>query len=283
MAINQSQRDKIVSAAFAALNNSANTPPCKTFRSRTDAATEPELPLIMLFVSSEEVQRVDLSTVERMLTLRIEPFTSGAPPQDQALDPLLEYAVTTLMTDATFLSLIQDVVDAKYVWELNAGDEDSAMASLDFKVTYLTARSDPSLAKAGYTGVVYASADQGATWNDLAELADVGFELSLGTVEVTNNESAGEEYGPTIPAWTATARQLYVKSDAAQSALLAACLGGQMLQFRFDPAGTAAGNDRLSGFGLMQGVKFGQQPTPSQPMWQNLSIRGSGPLVRTAQ
>lgn len=281
MATNQTQRDKIVSAAFAALNNAANNPPCPTFRSRPDPATDAELPLMMLFVSSEEVQRVDLSTVERMLTLRLEPMTSGAPPQDEALDPLLEYAVTTLLSDATFLALIQDVLDAKYVWEVNAGDQDSAMASVDIKVTYLTARNDPSVAKAGYTGVVGYSSD-GVNFTALAELADVRFELAMGTTEVTNNQSLGEEYEATLPSWKATARQLYLSAvtNGDTLNLYDACAGGAPLYFRFDPGGEATGQVRLVGSGLITGFAFGQQPTPAQPVWENISIQGSGPLTR---
>jgi hypothetical protein len=280
MPIPTSVREAILNAAFAALDSSIDKPG-PIFRTRADALQTQELPAFLMYPLQDEAQRVTADTVERVLTLRFEAMTAGAPPQDQALDPLLTFVTMTLLADATFKSLIQGFVDSKILWEFKDGEQDYALGALDVKITYVVAQADPSIQKTGYQGVVSASMDGGATWHVVGDLANVEFDLTMGSAEVTNAESQGEEFVATMPGWKATAKQLYVRGDLAQAFLLDAALLGDMLKFEFDPAGEGTGNDRLTGAGFFVDCKFSQ--AQNQPMWKNLQIQGTGPLVRSAQ
>ena len=279
MAIAQSRRDQIVAAAVAALNNGADCP-ATAYRTRLDALNSGELPAFLVCVTSESVERIGGDSAQRKLTLHVEAMDAGAPPQDQALDPLLTYAAQALWADAAFQALIVGMSEGKLAWEFQAGASDYACAAIDFEVTYTTAL-DPSQAKTAAGGEVYLSTDGVQTYAKLGDLGQVEVALACGTQETTNSDSGAEEHIATLPSWKATAKQLHVAGDAAQSALLTAVLTGAPFLFRFDPTGTAAGNDRLEGEGILTACNFSQ--AVNQPLWKNLQIQGSGPLVRVTQ
>lgn len=140
----QSIRDQILTAAVAALNAPPDKP-ATTYRTRTAALAAGELGTALLLAPTEEdPNRVGPNTMQRVLVFRVEIVTAGAPPQDQALDPLLTFVVNTLWAADAFLALLKHFTEGKIIWEFaSAEQQTTALAAQEFQVTYFTSL-DPS-------------------------------------------------------------------------------------------------------------------------------------------
>lgn len=146
MPIAQSQRDKIVAAAVTALNAGVDRPGT-AYRTRVDALAANELPAYVVYPAKNSAERMGPNTTKHAFTLRVECHCAGEAPRDQALDPLLVYAVKTLYADATFTGLLKGLEEGDTDWDVEPAFEDAAVATLEMLVTHATAANDPSVAK----------------------------------------------------------------------------------------------------------------------------------------
>jgi hypothetical protein len=86
---------------------------------------------------------------------------------------------------------------------------------------------------------------------------------------------------PGNSSWTATVTELSIFADAGQAAVAAAVTPKTRLAYRFDPAGTASGLPRRSGFGYIADWEETQPKADLQTT--QLSITGDGPLAMSIQ
>jgi len=139
-----SVREQIVEAVVAALTN--NNPPAPVYRSRVQPLSSAEtLPAYVVYPHGREpAERLGMEAVKHTLTLRVEALVKGQPPLDQALDPLLTYAVQTISADPAVAALVIDVIEESAEWEMESAYEDVGAGAQDFTVTYATLRGDPT-------------------------------------------------------------------------------------------------------------------------------------------
>lgn len=150
-----SVRESILAAAKTALEGAGGPTGLTVHRRRTRPINLDNLPAIVVYVLRENVQVIDQDDpAERVMTLRAEcrqkgasttPTVAGDDP-DTLLDPLLTWAVSTLLTDSTLEALVLDIEERQTLWEAEELDQVYAAAAVDFEITYLTAATDPESA-----------------------------------------------------------------------------------------------------------------------------------------
>ena len=136
-------REQIITAFVDALKAGTNRPG-PIFRSRAEPlSARDQLPAFVVYPTEEECADEGSSIAMRVLTLRVECLVAGMPPQDEALDPLLIYAVKTVFTDANLAARLFHLEEKHTAWTFESSYEGVAAAQLDFLVTYATTRGDP--------------------------------------------------------------------------------------------------------------------------------------------
>jgi len=136
-------REQIITAFVSALQAGAN-PPGAIFRSRAEPLSAREhLPAFAVYPIEEDPSDEGSTITMRRLTVRVECFVAGMPPQDAALDPLLVYAVKTVFADANLAARLFHLEEKHTAWDFESSYEGVAAAPLDFVVTYATTRGDP--------------------------------------------------------------------------------------------------------------------------------------------
>jgi hypothetical protein len=140
-------RETIIEAVVTAL--SAGTPPGQVGRTNTFQRNDADssLPAILVYPEQEKVQRLGDSDACRTLSIGVECQVKGAPPIDQALDPLLVWVCQKLLADDTLGGLVWRVQETGTMWQVETGDEDIASAKVTFDIQYATPRSDPTVQK----------------------------------------------------------------------------------------------------------------------------------------
>jgi predicted secreted protein len=279
-----SVRDQVIAAAVAAMN--AGSAPGIAYRTRVDAFSAGELPAFAIYPATEALERVSVNVVKHTMTLRAEAMTAGVAPQDEALDPLLVYAVKTLYASAEFQTFLKDFSEERVQWQVEAAQDDIACAAQDFRVVFLTLANDPeALADvvSGYAGRVYVSDDDGVTFAEVAQLSNVELAIDVDLLDETNDDDdvPSKEISAGIASWTATASGMYVPDDDAQTKLLAAVQAGSPMKFRFDFDGTASGKRRFEGTGLIAPWRLTSRV--GDMAGETVQINGSGLLAVSAQ
>lgn len=138
-----SVREQIITAFVDALEAGMN-PPGPIFRSRAEPlSARDHLPALVVYPLEEDCSEEGSSIALRALTVRVECLVAGMPPQDQALDPLLTYAVKTVFADANLAARLFHLQEKHTSWDFEKSYEGVAAAPLDFLVTYATTRGDP--------------------------------------------------------------------------------------------------------------------------------------------
>ena len=136
-------REQIVTAFVDALKVGTNRPG-PIFRSRAEPlSARDQLPAFVVYPTEEECSDEGSSIAMRVLTLRVECLVAGMPPQDQALDPLLVYAVKTVFADVNLQARLFHLEEKHTGWDFEKSYEGVAAAQLDFVATYTTTRGDP--------------------------------------------------------------------------------------------------------------------------------------------
>ena len=136
-------RKQIITAFVDALKVGTNRPG-PIFRSRAEPlSARDQLPAFAVYPIEEDPSDQGSTITLRVLTVRVECLVAGMPPQDQALDPLLVYAVKTVFADANLQARLFHLEEKRTAWTFESSYEGVAAAQLDFLVTYATTRGDP--------------------------------------------------------------------------------------------------------------------------------------------
>jgi hypothetical protein len=139
MPTSPSIREQILTAMVTALN-APEPKPAVTERDRVDAVTGPA---IVLHAVEERVDISSRGIYVRRLKVRLEMYVSAPAPADSAIDPLYTFAVNTLMQSEALGEFLQELREAQMQWGAVAGEQDLAMAQLDFEAVYTTT-ADPT-------------------------------------------------------------------------------------------------------------------------------------------
>ena len=144
-----SVRETIIATVVSTL--SAGSPPATVIRSdqfqRTDANAS--LPAIMVYPLNEKVAEQTGSTAYRILSLAVECQVKGAPPIDQAIEPLYQWAIQKLLADDTLGGNAEWIQEVSTEWVFETADEDVCGARITFDIRYSTGRTDPTQTTSG--------------------------------------------------------------------------------------------------------------------------------------
>lgn len=135
--------EQIRKAMVLALNTPA-AKPATCYDNRRDAFAVGELPAFDLYSVEEKAVRQTDTITERRRRMRLECLVAGLPPQDQAADPLISYAVQTLFSDSTLAGMSFYLDQTEILWQTEPGEEEACIALLDFEVAFTTLAQDPT-------------------------------------------------------------------------------------------------------------------------------------------
>ncbi len=144
-----SKRDAIVAAFVTALEVTivgATTKPVglNVHRMRTRRIEVDKLPAAVVYLGEETVDRDATLKSDRTFRVWVEsrvkhPGQSG----DEALDPLLVWAVKAMLDDFTHGAKLNDLREVRTVWDLDERAESLAAAAIEFEGIYQTLTTDP--------------------------------------------------------------------------------------------------------------------------------------------
>jgi hypothetical protein len=154
--LNSSIRLQIIAAVAAALGAAsvggfAAPTGLTIFRERTRPIETDSLPSIFPYFEDDEPRPFDKQQfrsplLERHLAIAFECRAqgSGSITPDQALDPILVWAVRGGFVDETFGGLAIGVTEGRTAWKSREADVPIAAATLHFTIHYRTSRLDPT-------------------------------------------------------------------------------------------------------------------------------------------
>ena len=146
-------REEIVAALVAALTAGGGGSPVglTVHRERTRPIEVDSLPAIMLYFDDDVPKPLGQQTyraplTERQLSLALEARAAGSASvsPDEALDPVLNWALQAIRADETFGGLANGVEEGRTVWASKEGDTLVAAAKLSITIKYRTSRLDPT-------------------------------------------------------------------------------------------------------------------------------------------
>jgi hypothetical protein len=144
-------REKIAAALIAALGGSSGIVGLTIHRQRTRPIETDSLPAIMVYFQDDAPQPFDKQKfrsplVERSLAIALQCRAQGSPSisPDQALDPVLVWAVMGGFVDETFGGLALGAEEIRTEWKSREADAPIAAATLHFSIRYRTTRLDPT-------------------------------------------------------------------------------------------------------------------------------------------
>lgn len=133
----------------------AGSPPAglTVHRERTRPIEIDSLPAIMLYAEDEQPKNLGGETyraplTERQLSIGLQCRAKGSASvsPDAALDPVLVWAIKTVMGNEAFAGLANGVEEDRTVWSSREGDDPIAAATVHFTIKYRTSRLDPTSA-----------------------------------------------------------------------------------------------------------------------------------------
>lgn len=120
-------------------------------RERTRPIEIDDLPAIMFYAEDEQPKNLGNQTfraplTERQLSVGVQCRAKGTATVsvDEALDPVLVWAMKTVMANETFGGLANGVEEDRTVWSSREGDDPIAAATVHFTIKYRTSRLDPT-------------------------------------------------------------------------------------------------------------------------------------------
>jgi len=139
-----SRTEQILQAIVTALDADGKPAGVTVNRSRRQAVEASELPMFSVYPLREDIQRATENRrsplVSRSLLFRIRCRAAG---QDEALDPLRQWAVAALHGDPSLDGLALEILEDSTEWvPADASEGDYSIAEMNFNVRYTTARGD---------------------------------------------------------------------------------------------------------------------------------------------
>lgn len=140
----ESRTEQILQAIVNALEGEGKPSGSTVNRSRRQAVNPDELPMFSVYPLREDKKRATENRrspiLDRRLLFRVRCRAQG---QDEALDPLRQWAVAALATDLSLGGLALEVLEEEEEWAAaDASDADYSVAEMSFSVRYQTARGD---------------------------------------------------------------------------------------------------------------------------------------------
>ncbi|MGH9208203.1 MAG: hypothetical protein ACRD59_03290 [Candidatus Acidiferrales bacterium] len=144
-------REQIMVALVAALSGSSGISGLTIHRERTRPIETDSLPAIMIYADddvpkplAQQNYRAPLTERQFSLALECRAQGSGSVSPDEALDPVLVWALKAIGVDETFGGLASGVEEGRTVWSSREGDVPVASAKLSITIKYRTSRLDPT-------------------------------------------------------------------------------------------------------------------------------------------
>lgn len=144
-------REQIMAALVTALSSGGAPAGLTVHRERTRPIETDSLPAIMLYAEDEKPrnlagQAYRAPLAERQLSIGLQCRAKGAlnVSPDAALDPVLVWAMQTVMKNETFGALANGVEEDRTVWSSREGDDPIAAATVHYTIKYRTSRLDPT-------------------------------------------------------------------------------------------------------------------------------------------
>jgi hypothetical protein len=148
-------REQVVTAAIATLSGAEVTgdPPkpagLNVHRERNRPIEKDTMPAILVYLKEEESEPIGQQRraplTEEVLSLMLESRASGSgsASPDQALDPVLVWAVYRLLKNESLGGLANGIDKVRTSWNSKEGDVTLASATTHFRIRYRTSRIDP--------------------------------------------------------------------------------------------------------------------------------------------
>lgn len=134
--------ERIMQAVLGAMNAPADKP-ATTYRTALDAFGGKQIPAFVLEATSETVERYSADIAKHVRKFRIECLVRSVnPPVDPVADPLVSYAVQTVMLDESIGGLAKHLDVTGIEWAGEAAYENVGIATIDFEVTFYTKADD---------------------------------------------------------------------------------------------------------------------------------------------
>jgi hypothetical protein len=144
-------REQIMVLLVAALGASGKPSGLTVHRERTRPIEVDSLPAIMVYADDDVPkplagQNYAAPLTERQFSVVLECRAqgSGSVSPDAALDPVLVWAVQTIVAGERFGGLASGVEEGRTVWSSREADVPVASAKLSLTIKFRTARSDPT-------------------------------------------------------------------------------------------------------------------------------------------
>jgi hypothetical protein len=144
-----SERERIVEAAKAAVLKLGGPAGLTVHRHRTRPLEQASLPAVVLLLGLETVLRQTSAPpiLDRELIFRAECLAEGEP-ADEVLDPILTWVEIQLTTDPDFLALVRQVEARRIIWNQedrpHSAQQPVAAVAVEFAVLYRTRFGDPT-------------------------------------------------------------------------------------------------------------------------------------------
>lgn len=144
-----SKRDAIIASVVSALQGAGGPSGLTVLRQRTFPIGSDILPAQAVYAHDEEVKTgpgQSNYTRKAVRTFRfvVESRVDGGSSPDNALDPLLSWAVQTICADATMGNTVHDTRELGTTWDQQDADQMYGAARTLFEVVYITAAADPT-------------------------------------------------------------------------------------------------------------------------------------------
>jgi hypothetical protein len=146
-------REGIFAALIAALSGAGGPAGLTVHRERTRPIELDSLPAIMIYAEDEQPkplggQSYRAPLTERQLSIAVECRALGTASvsPDAALDPIVVWAMKTILANEAFGGLANGVEEERTVWSSREGDLPVAAAAVHFTIKYRTSRLDPTSA-----------------------------------------------------------------------------------------------------------------------------------------
>lgn len=140
----------------------------------------------------------------------------------------------------------------------------------------------PTQATPGYSGRLYSSIDNGATYQEVMEVTDMKQKRSVKMIDATNHNSGGDdEFIPGTRGGQVTVTVNKIAADAGQLNIENAIALGSKVKIRFDALGTASTKPRKEAFFLVE--DFEESSPQSGLVGSQITLRQTGAVTSSTQ
>lgn len=138
------RRETIMAAVAGALAGTAQVG-SRIYRSRVEPITRGESPAIVVEPLTDVADNGVVPKLDWQLTVRIAVIVRGAVP-DQLADPIVDDVHKKLLSNATLLGLVVEIVPLRVTFDSMEADQPAGVVMMDYSIRYRTQAADLSLA-----------------------------------------------------------------------------------------------------------------------------------------